>query len=158
MKVLFGLIFLVSLEAFAIDPLAVEKNKEGIEHLEEENNYLAYQSFVEALGKEPFRPEIKMNLAKTFELNEEFEKAIKSNMSAYKLSDGEEAKFYALFNTAVVQAKNKQVDAALSTYQKALELRPESIEVKTNTSTDFDSMPTIVVNHIVSILLEIVSR
>ena len=41
-------------------------------------------------------------------------------------------KFYILFNLGVLHSQESQIDQALHRYQQALELQPESKEIKTN--------------------------
>jgi hypothetical protein len=41
-------------------------------------------------------------------------------------------RFRSLFNIAAIQASQNKVDEALETYQQALEVKPDSIETKTN--------------------------
>lgn len=119
--------------AFNVLPKGHSANNEGVHLLEEEKNHQAYQNFVKALGENPFDPYIQMNLGFAFLRNEEKEKALKQMEAAEKLSHGDDqAHFMALFNTASLKSAAGDIDGALTSYQAALELRPDSKEVKTN--------------------------
>ena len=67
----------------------------------------------------------------------ELDKAVSQYKLALKLAPGDskrerEVRFRSLFNTAAVLASQNKNDEALETYQRALELKPDSIETKTN--------------------------
>lgn len=109
------------------------RNREGLSSFKNKNMFQAYQKFTKALEDDPLNPEIQMNIARIFEENEEFEKAEKGYRAAMRVLPADSPRrFEALFNLAGVLGKQKKIDEALTAYQAALEMDPESIEVKTN--------------------------
>ena len=92
----------------------------------------AYQHSLEALAYDPMKPELHLNLGNSFEGLGSLHKAKEAYSVAEKLSSDPEIQFQSRFNQAQVLAKDKKIEDALSSYQKALELAPESKEVKTN--------------------------
>lgn len=108
-------------------------NRRGLKELEKKQYYPAYREFMHALEDDPLNPAVQMNLGHTFEANEEFEKAEGAYRGVYKLAPrGSDLEFHALFNLAGVLGREQKIDEALATYQKCLDLKPDSIEVKTN--------------------------
>jgi Ca-activated chloride channel homolog len=109
------------------------ENSAGLFHFQAKQYFPAYNDFLRALEQDPYNPDLHMNLGLTFEMNEEYEKAEKAYLSAEQLAGEDKARqFLALFNMAGVRAKKEDVDGALQAYQAALEIEPESLEVKTN--------------------------
>lgn len=109
------------------------RNREGIHSFKNKNMFQAFQRFSKALEDDPLNPEIQLNLARVFEENEEFEKAETGYRAALKLLPANSTRrFEALFNWAGTLAKLKRIDEALLAYQGALEMDPDSVEVKTN--------------------------
>jgi tetratricopeptide (TPR) repeat protein len=107
-------------------------NRDGVAKLQAKSYFPAYQDFTKALEDDPLNPELHLNLALSFELHEEYDKAEQGYKGALKLlPEKNSRRFEALFNLAGVQAKNKKIDEALQTYQAALEIDPDSKEVKT---------------------------
>ena len=120
-------------EAGAFSSDAIRRNNEGISQLDKENAYSGYKKLVQALEKEPFNPIIHLNLGLAFLVNEEPAKAVKAFSSAARLSEGDaEFQFYSLFNGGVAASQAGDIGSALEFYQAALNLRPDSREVKTN--------------------------
>lgn len=117
---------------WALEPNAVDMNNQGVEKLKSEEPYSAYKLFLEALSKEPFQSSIRLNLGLSFEKGEEFKKAYKEYMTAYRYARDDQEKFIALFNAGNAAAGDKDIDLALKTYQMALDLKPDSAEVKKN--------------------------
>ena len=107
-------------------------NREGVKALEEKQNSLAYQKFLETLKSESLSPEVHLNLGIYFEVMENFDEALKAYEVAEKMSKTPEQKFYSLFNQGSVAAKKKDIDRALKAYQGALDIYPESMEAKKN--------------------------
>lgn len=108
-------------------------NREGLKKFEAKSYGPAYKEFLRALESDPLNPEVQMNLGRTFEANEEFDKAEKAYKGALQiLPQNSPLRFEVLFNLGGVVAKLKRQDEALGFYQQALELNPQSIEVKTN--------------------------
>ena len=109
------------------------KNREGLSKFKDKSYYTAYQAFLKALESDPLNPEIQMNLARTFEANEEYDKAEKGYKGALQLLPVDSAlRFQALFNLGGALAKQSKYSEALAAYQAALDMDPESREVKTN--------------------------
>lgn len=108
-------------------------NRKGIQNLGQKNYYPAHQEFMRALETDPLNPYVQMNLGLTFEANEEFAKAEKAYRGVLLLEkENSELRFQALFNLAGALARQQKIDEALAMYQAALEIQPESLEVKTN--------------------------
>lgn len=126
------LVALLSKPALANHPLSVYHNDEALERLKEENHYLAYKEILLALEADPLNPALQYNLGVAFIANEEFEKARKQFVQVDQLTEDEELKFQARFAAGISAAQNKDIDRALEHYQAALELKPDSEEVKKN--------------------------
>lgn len=126
-------VFLASASVHGNTLGAYLKNREGLKKYEEKAYYPAYQEFLKALQNDPMNPELQLNMGRMLEANEEFNKAEKAYRGALQiLPKDSPIKFEVLFNLAGVQAKQKRIDEALATYQMALDLKPDSIEVKNN--------------------------
>lgn len=109
------------------------RNRDGLRKFADKNYYGAYQSFLKALEEDPLDPALQMNLGRTFEENEEWDKAEAAYKGALKIiPEKSPEQFEALYNLAGVYAKESKIDEALNTYQAALEMNPESKEIKTN--------------------------
>lgn len=109
------------------------RTREGLSNFAKKSYYPAYQDFMKALDDDPLNPRVHLNIARALEGSEDFAKAEK----AYKgvlaiLPKDSQLRFEALFNMAGVQAKQKKIGEALQSYQAALEITPDSLEVKTN--------------------------
>ena len=123
------------LSTFAIKPEAVKSNKKGVEELTKDtpSPYLAYKHFIEALNLEPYNPVLKLNLGLSYQVNEEYDKAYKEYLGAFKYAGPDnKIKFMAQFNAGNLKEKKKDIPGALKHYQLALEYEPESKETKTN--------------------------
>lgn len=108
-------------------------NITGLKHFKDKLYFQSYQDFLRALENDPLNPDLQMNMGLTFAQGEEWEKAEKAFQSAYELSKGDkEREFMALFNLGVARGQKGDIDGALKAYQAALDIEPESIEVKTN--------------------------
>ena len=113
----------------------LEANREGSKLLQGQNAQGALDQFLKGLRFNPFQPQLHLNLGLSFEILQQNEKAMSSYKEAERLSlesKNYEVLFMSLFNQAQLLAKDKKVDEAIATYQKALELIPSSKEVKTN--------------------------
>lgn len=112
---------------------AYVNDRNGLKHYQNKLYFESYQDFLKALEEEPLNPDLQMNLGLTFAQNEEWDKAEKAFLSAYELSKGDkEREFMALFNLGYARGQKGEIDGALQAYQAALDIEPESIEVKTN--------------------------
>ncbi len=127
------LISMFSAVAQATSVQSYMRNREGLSEFEKESYFSAYKAFVKAIEEDPMNPELQLNLARTFEANEQYEQAEQSYRAALSLLPKDsKLRFEALFNWAGVLAKLSRIDEALAAYQQALEMDPDSIEVKTN--------------------------
>ncbi len=109
------------------------RNREGVREFNKKSYYPAYQKFMKALEDDPLNPRVHLNLARTLEANEDYEKAENAYRGALRvIPEGSPLRFEALFNWAGTLAKLKRIDEALGAYQAALALDPDSLEVKTN--------------------------
>lgn len=132
-KLFFPLLLVGGAPAGATTFNSYSRNRDGIKKFEDKSYYPAYQEFMKALEDDPLNPELHLNIARSLEANEEFEKAEQAYKGVLKILPKDSTRrFEALFNLAGVQAKAKKIDQALETYQMALEMDPDSIEVKTN--------------------------
>jgi Ca-activated chloride channel family protein len=132
---LFGLSALSTANAGELS--GIRKNNSGVKKFTDNKPVDAYSDFSAALGELPFSPEVHFNLGNAFLANKEFDKAVSEYHEAERMAKGTSARavelrFRALFNTGTALAEKKKVSDALDVYQQALELKPESIEVKTN--------------------------
>lgn len=113
----------------------LDANRQGSKLLQGQNAQGALDQYLKGLRFNPFQPELHLNLGLSFEILQQNEKAMSSYKEAERLaleSKNYQVLFMALFNQAQLLAKDKKVDEAIATYQKALELIPSSKEVKTN--------------------------
>lgn len=129
----FMLSYFSSFAASTLDvPGIIRDNNEAVQKIVDEEPNAAYYLLLGALSKDPFNPLLRLNLGVTFEVREEFDKAYKEYMSAYRYAPNDEIKFNALFNAGNAAAAEKKISKALEVYQKALEIDPNSQEVKIN--------------------------
>lgn len=115
--------------------MTLELNREGNSGLRGNNYSGAMEKYLEALHYDPFVGPLHLNLGLSFEGLQQAEKALQSYKEAEALAVKEKdfkLVFMARFNQAQLLGKGKKVDEALAVYQKALEIIPSSIEVKTN--------------------------
>jgi Ca-activated chloride channel homolog len=116
---------------------AIRDNNAGVKRFEKGRPTDAYHKFTDALADLPFEGTVHSNLGDTFLANKEFDKAMNEYREAIRLSPGSSrremsVRFHSLFNMAIALTAEKKVEEALATYQLALELSPDSVEVKTN--------------------------
>lgn len=124
-------LFLASASATSLR--SVRLNNQAVQNLQSKNYYQAYKQLLTALSEDPFDAKIHLNLGLTFQVNEESAKALQEYDVIQRLPNVEpEVRFMALFNAATVQTALGKIPEALDLYQKALELAPDSQEVKTN--------------------------
>jgi Ca-activated chloride channel family protein len=127
------LFFCLLNRAHAFGPPSIQYNDDGIRQYQGEDYASAFDNFAKALGRDSFNPSFHLNLGDAFYKNQDLQKAI----SEYEVVDKnpkatKEQKFKALFNAGNAQIAGKQIPQALQYYQRALELNPDSVEVKTN--------------------------
>lgn len=118
---------------------AIMKNKAALRDLESGRTLEANKKLSDAAVDYPAQAGLFYNLAQTYEANEEKEKAIQSYTVAAELAQEPELKFQSYFNAARILGEMKQVEPAINLYQKALDIRPDSIEAKTNIELLFQS-------------------
>jgi len=131
------LLLLTGFEARANDFRGVLKNNSGVAKLHAKNSGQALEDFTGALADLPYSGEVHYNIASGFLMRREYEKALSEYQQAIKNAPGDgrgerELRFLSYFNSAVALTELKKVDEALELYQKALELKPDSLETKTN--------------------------
>ncbi|MBX3023178.1 MAG: tetratricopeptide repeat protein [Bdellovibrionales bacterium] len=128
-----ALVLLFALPAHATTWQAYTSNAEGVRQMEKKNFYPAYQSFLKALEDDPLSWQVQMNLGLVFEANEEYSKAVKAYTGAAHIAkEGSEERFSSLFNLGGALAKEQKIEEALKAYQAALDIKPDSLEVKNN--------------------------
>lgn len=116
-------------------PSTLKYVRDGNKSLLAQNAQEAMDNYIAALSDDPFRPELHLNLGLSFEFLQQADKALQSYQEAERLAEQQgnlEVLFMARFNRAQLLAKAKRVDEALASYQKALEISPNSKETKTN--------------------------
>ena len=134
----YGFLFLFLLEVAQADlnpweSLEVfEKNQQSLSQLQSQDLEGALGSLVQGLSKYPDHPLLLFNLGFLYELKKEPTKALKIYNGLIESSGSGEIVFLSLFNSARIYAQEKKIDQALDFYQKALKIKPESMEVKTN--------------------------
>jgi len=107
-------------------------NRQAASELKQQKWGQARSSLIEGLSYEPFLSPLHLNLGYAFESEEQKENALAAYQEALRLAGSPEEKFVASFNLAQLYGKAKNYDLALENYQRALEIRPDSLEVKTN--------------------------
>jgi Ca-activated chloride channel homolog len=115
-----------------IDPRTLWHNYQGVEAIKEKRSSDAQTQFLQALGVDPFISEIHTNLGLTFFELKQGENALKSFEAAEKWAANPQAHFISRFNQGVTRMTDKKVEEALLAYQRALDIKPDSIETKTN--------------------------
>ncbi len=126
-----NLVVLSGASATTLD--SYQHNRQGVQKFKEKMHYPAYQAFLKALESDPLNPDLHLNLGLVFEQNEEWEKAVAAYRGAINLLPPDSTRrFEALFNLAGVYAKQRRIPEALEVYQQALDVDPDSREVKTN--------------------------
>lgn len=131
-------------QARALD--LIYKNNTGVRHSGKEKHLEAYETFLGLTAEDPYDPALLFNLGSSLTALGEEEKAAplykellknidlrlgqsksdEEKMELYKL------KYAVLYNLGVHFQVVKEIDQALKYYQQALELNPDSKEIKTN--------------------------
>ena len=123
----------VSHAARARELEGIRRNNEGVKNLEHEDSAHAEESFLKGLASDPFNPVLHMNLGWSYEAQKHYDRAIKEYESVLRAPHvPEDLKFTAHFNAGNAAAQNQDIPLALRHYQAALDLKPDSKEVKTN--------------------------
>ncbi len=128
------LIFIQSL-AFGVEeapPSVYFENRRGASQILKNEPAASIENFSNGLADLPSSATLHLNIGLAFEQTGQIDKAMQSYQNAEKISNDPAIKFQAIFNQAQIQGKDKKIDEALTLYQKALEIDPDSVPVKTN--------------------------
>lgn len=115
-----------------VDPRTLWQNHVAVKEFKKGSVTDSQKDFLQALKVDPFIGELHLNLGLTYQALQLGEAATQSYESAEKWGRNPEVIFNSRFNQGVLRGQSKQVDSALNDYQRALEIKPESIETKTN--------------------------
>ncbi len=107
------------------------KNKHAIEQFKNTQMSQAHDEWQQLLQEEPKRYEAHMNMGIADAELGQNEQTISGLLNAEKYAEGAD-KFFPRFNLGFYFGKAKKYDEALFWYQKALEIDPDSKEIKTN--------------------------
>lgn len=110
----------------------VDLNNLGLADLKAKNYYAAVEKFAAALGLNPYSAEVQINFAIALEYLGKTEEALRALQSSAKISDNPEVKFISEYNQGVLLSKGEDKEQALSHYQNALDILPDSFETKVN--------------------------
>jgi tetratricopeptide (TPR) repeat protein len=111
---------------------AIEANKLGITALKKQNSTEAQSYFSKAIGQAPFIPELQINLGLSYDMAGNQDKAVLAYQASEKILSSKDALYIVNFNLGEIAGRKKEIDLALSYYQKSLEFNPDSVEAKTN--------------------------
>ncbi len=118
---------------FSLGPPSVNANQNGLKKYNQEDYVGAFKDFANALGRDSRNPSFHFNLGDAFLKNGEVGKALSEYESVEKNpAASSDLKFDSMFNAGNAAVQAKDIPKALSYYQKALDYRPDSREVKTN--------------------------
>lgn len=124
-------IFVQELRAFD-SPSVVYKNNKAVDLFTEEKVLESRMSLEKEVVNHPKGGALHYNLGVAHENSKEPEKALKEYISASKNAEDKELQFQANFNAARLYGEQKDIPSALKYYQAALEIKPDSEEVKNN--------------------------
>lgn len=110
---------------------AVFHNRDAEVQITKKDFSAAANSFGQAVALDPQSGVHHLNLGVISELMKKTDTATMSYKSARDLGD-KETRFMAYFNLGRLLATSGAIDDALASYQKALEIKPDSIETKVN--------------------------
>ncbi len=118
----------------AFDPRAVYHNDRALHYLGEKLSSEAGRSLNRALKVDPANPSLQINLGFVYLLKEDYTNARKQFDLAAEVAKGvsQELEFVALFDAAVAATQEQKIPEALSRYQAALAIKPDSQDVKKN--------------------------
>lgn len=111
---------------------ALRENAAGVKLLQAQNPAGASERFITGLADAPFEPALHLNLGLALDQQKKSDDAIKSYIIAESLARTDQQRFLARFNLGEILGRAKKVDEALAWYQKALEIKPDSLETKVN--------------------------
>lgn len=132
-KLIFSFLMLsLNVEA-STDLRDIWRNNQAADHLSQQKMLEAHQEFSELLAEKPFHPLFQFNLGSSYIGVEDKENAIKMYNEILKLNPVPPVvEFGTYYNLGVLYGASGEIDKALSSYQKALALNPDSKEIKTN--------------------------
>jgi len=126
-------VFMMTPRAFALGPPSVQANQDGVKKFNEEDYGGAFKDFAKALGRDAYNPTFHFNLGDAFLKNGDVNKALNEYDSVDKSPKANaDLKFKSMFNAGNAAVQSKDIPKALSYYQRALEYKPDSQEVKAN--------------------------
>jgi tetratricopeptide (TPR) repeat protein len=126
------ILFLLISQLFAQSPQTVYKNNTAHDLFNEDKVFESKQILQNEVIENPGSPELKYNFGKVFEKSNEVDDAIREYVAAAKSNQNSELQFQSLFNAARLYGDKKDIPNALKYYQLALDIKPDSLEVKTN--------------------------
>ena len=115
-----------------LDMRAYYYSKKASKNIENQKKEEANQDNLKALEYEPELTLLQSNLGVTFDLNDKKEEAEKIFRGALKQAQTADEKYAILFNLGYLLGGQKKIAEALEAYQQALDLKPDSVEVKHN--------------------------
>lgn len=110
----------------------IRKNNQAVQDFTAERATEALDGFKQSLADLPDSAEIHFNLGNAFVANKDEDKGLNEFDVALRQNPSKELAYKIYFNRATVFAAKKNIPEALASYQAALALKPDSIEVKTN--------------------------
>lgn len=125
-------LFLLISSVFAENPAVVYKNNKAVGMFSQEKIVESKIQLEKEVVNYPKAGALHYNLGVVHENSKEPEKAIKEYISTANATKDQDLKFQSLFNAARVYGEQKDIPSALKYYQAALEIRPDSQEVKNN--------------------------
>lgn len=121
-----------AISAHAENPAVVFKNNKAVREFNNEKLFESRINLEKEVVNHPKVSALHYNLGVAHENSKEPEKALKEYLSAAKAAEDPELQFQANFNAARLYGEMKDIPNALKYYQAALEINPESQEVKNN--------------------------
>ena len=134
----FFLVFLFFERALAGEMTDIWKNNQAVDQLKQKKFLEAHEKFSHLLGENSFHPVFQFNLGSSFIGLGDFERAVKMYRETLKLNPlHPKVEFTVLYNLGVLYSQliaedPANLEKALHYYQKALEFKPDSKEIKTN--------------------------
>lgn len=117
----------------SLDALSsIYDNNQAVSALKIKQITEAQKRLLNSLKENPRNDIARLNLGVSFVQLGDFEKALKEFKTVDSFASESEAKFLARYNIGRVLQEQKKVPEALTAYQKALEIKSDSIETKTN--------------------------
>lgn len=111
---------------------ALRENSAGVAALKAQNPGGASEHFITGLAGAPFEPVLHLNLGLSLDQQKKPDDAVKSYVVAEAMARNDVEKFIARFNLGEAYGRAKKIDEALMWYQRALEIKPDSLETKVN--------------------------